>query len=98
ALAELSDDGSASYRFYVDGTAARETAGDDVHVEEGWILTGGLGLVLPPVADHIAQLVAERPPTTLSLIDINCRPLVITQPDEYRARLSAVVAAADIIK
>ncbi|MGA0268927.1 MAG: carbohydrate kinase family protein [Ilumatobacteraceae bacterium] len=98
ALAELSDDGSASYRFYVDGTAARETAGDDVHVEEGWILTGGLGLVLPPVANHIAQLVAERPPTTLALIDINCRPLVITQPDEYRARLNTVVAAADVIK
>lgn len=98
ALAELSDDGRASYRFYIDGTAAREIAGDDAHVDEGWILTGGLGLVLSPVANHIAQLVVERPPTTLALIDINCRPLVITQPDEYRARLNAVVAAADVIK
>ncbi len=98
ALAELSDDGSASYRFYVDGTAAREIAGDDSHVGEGWIFTGGLGLVLPPVANYIAQLVLQRPPTTLALIDINCRPLVITQPDEYRARLNAVVAAADVIK
>ena len=98
ALAELSDDGSASYRFYVDGTAAQEIAGDDSHVDEGWIFTGGLGLVLPPVANHIAQLVLQRPPTTLALIDINCRPLVTTQPDEYRARLNAVVAAADVIK
>lgn len=98
ALAELSDDGSASYRFYIDGTAAREIAGNDAHVDEGWILTGGLGLVLSPVANHITQLVVERPPTTLALIDINCRPLVITQPDEYRARLNAVVAAADVIK
>ena len=98
ALAKLSDDGSASYRFYIDGTAAREIAGDDAHVDEGWILTGGLGLVLSPVANHIAQLVVERPPTSLALIDINCRPLVITQPDEYRTRLNAVVAAADVIK
>ena len=98
ALAEMSDDGSASYRFYVDGTAAKETAGRDAHVDEGWILTGGLGLVLSPVADHIAQLMVQRPSTTLGLIDINCRPLVITEPDEYRARLNAVVAAADVIK
>ena len=73
-------------------------ARERVAVSEARLRRGGLGLVLPPVANHIAQLVLQRPPTTLALIDVNCRPLVITQPDEYRARLNAVVAAADVVK
>ncbi len=98
ALAELSANGSAAYRFYVDGTSASESFDDLPCQDGGWLMTGGLGLVLNPLADRIAACITERPATTRVMVDINCRPLVITRPDEYRARLAKVLPLVDVVK
>ena len=98
ALAELSANGSAAYRFYVEGTSASESFGDLPRQDGGWLMTGGLGLVLNPLADRIVACIAERPATTRAMVDINCRPLVITRPDEYRARLAKVLPLVEVVK
>lgn len=98
ALAELSANGTAAYRFYVDGTSASESFEDLPYQDGGWLMTGGLGLVLNPLADRIVTCIAERPATARAMIDINCRPLVITRPDEYRERLANVLPLVDVVK
>ena len=98
ALAELSTNGSAAYRFYVDGTSACESFEGLPRQDGGWLMTGGLGLVLNPLADRIVTCIAERPANTRAMIDINCRPLVISRPDEYRERLGKVLSLVDVVK
>ena len=62
ALAELDDAGAAAYRFYVDGTSAPGlTAADTVGAigpDTQALHVGTLGLVLTPMADALAALVA----------------------------------------
>ena len=98
ALAELSSRGSASYRFYVDGTSAQE-AFDEFPIQVGgWMMTGGLGLVLNPVAGQIVSCLEKRPASTRAMVDVNCRPMVITNTDEYRARVAKVLSMVDVVK
>ncbi|MFN8620961.1 MAG: carbohydrate kinase [Chloroflexota bacterium] len=102
ALAELDAAGAASYRFYVDGTSApgltladaRRALTPDLAV----LHAGTLGLVLEPMADALATLVAEAPAGVLRFIDPNCRPSIVRDEARYRARLDAVLAHADVIK
>lgn len=98
ALAELSSGGSASYRFYVDGTSAQEAFNDFPIQVGGWMMTGGLGLVLNPVADQIVSCLEQRHASTRVMVDVNCRPLVITNTDEYRARVAKVLSMVDVVK
>ncbi len=98
ALAELSSSGSASYRFYVDGTSAQERFGDVSIPSGGWMMTGGLGLVLNPVADQIVGFLEQRSATTRAMVDVNCRPKVISRTDEYRARVAKVLSMVDVVK
>lgn len=98
ALAELSPSGSAAYRFYIDGTSAQESFEDFSMDNGGWMMTGGLGLVLDPVADQIVSYLERRPAATRAMIDVNCRPRVISRPDEYRARVATVFSMVDVVK
>lgn len=113
AAAELDASGAAEYRFYFDGTSApclhptdlapvgtAPSGGpgelrDDHH---DVFFTGGLGLVLQPMADTIVQIVADLPATTMVVFDINCRPKIIENRDEYRGRVDEVAARSDIVK
>ena len=60
--------------------------------------TGGLGLVLKPMADTVAGGVAQMPAETLVMVDVNCRPNVIGDRAAYVARLDRVLARTDIVK
>ncbi len=104
AAAEVDDRGAATYRFYLDGTSAPALGrvpplGDDVAVA----YTGGLALVLEPMADAVAAMVAAlarrradiRP---LVVVDVNARPQVIVDRARYLDRLRSVIASADIVK
>ena len=58
AAAELDGSGAASYRFYVDGTSAPALeVGDTEAAGSGIFFTGGLGLVLQPMADTVLAMV-----------------------------------------
>jgi fructokinase len=102
ARVEVNAQGVASYRFYIDGTsvpgllpadarAAMPSAPAAIHV-------GGLGLVYEPQASAVAGLVAEASPSTLILVDPNCRPDAVHDAAAYRRRLQAVLARADVVK
>ena len=50
AVAEIGADGAATYRFYLDGTSATLLAPVALPTEAAAFVTGGLGLVLEPMA------------------------------------------------
>jgi fructokinase len=102
ALAELDRDGQATYRFYLDGTSAprlmpADLAGvqaasfDAIHV-------GTLGLAVEPMAATLETFVEGLRPDVLVMLDPNCRPSAIADPEAYRGRLERVLHRADVVK
>ena len=102
AVAELDEGGSATYRFYVEGTSAPTVAADAVGAGLPTscraVHVGTLGLVLEPMATTLEALVAELPDDALLMVDPNCRPSIIRDPDRFRARIGRVLARADVVK
>jgi fructokinase len=102
AVAELDAAGAATYRFYVDGTAAPGLTPGDVPngLPEATraLHVGTLGLVVEPMADTIEALVADTAPEVLVMADPNCRPSAIRDPEAYRARLGRVLERVDVVK
>jgi fructokinase len=102
ALVELDATGSASYRFYSDGTSAPA-------LEPGQALA-----VLPPRVDmlHIGTLALVMEPTALALqavveavaedalvmVDPNCRPTFIPDRESYRRGIAATLGYAHVVK
>ncbi len=102
AIAELDEDGAASYRFYVAGTSAAglaeaDTAGisqrriDAMHV-------GTLGLVMEPIGACLERLTDQVDSSTFVMLDPNCRPLATPDPEAYRRRIERMCARADVVK
>jgi fructokinase len=102
ALVELDEGGSATYRFYVDGTAAPGLTPDDALAAlprgVGYLHVGTLGLVLEPVATALEAVVSELRGQALVMLDPNCRPAAIAEPAAYRERLARVLAHTDVVK
>jgi fructokinase len=98
AVAELDDRGTASYRFYVDGTSAPSytTKLEDRRPE--WLFTGGLGLVFEPMADTVEVMLDDRPAGCAVMVDVNCRSRVVRDRERYLSRLDRVAARADVVK
>jgi fructokinase len=101
ALAELDAGGSATYRFYAEGTsafglvaeaalAALPPAIDMLHV--------GTSFSRDPVASALEAVTAHVAGEALVMLDPNCRPTVIADPGAYRARIGRVAANADVVK
>jgi len=99
AAAELDESGAASYRFYIEGTSAPALVSDTVDaIEPGILFTGGLGLLLQPMADTVLGIVGAADPSTFVVIDINCRPKVIDDRDAYLETVRRALARADLVK
>lgn len=95
------EDGHASYHFYDEATASRmlEPAdlpglGNDVRA----LFFGGISLVVEPCGSAFEALMAREAATRLVMIDPNIRPDFVTDESTYRARLTRMMAAADIVK
>lgn len=97
AAAELDERGTASYRFYIDGTSAPALVRAP-DVTPTALFTGGLGLVLHPMAETIERMVAGAPDDCLVMVDVNCRPLVIPDRESYLRSVDRVIAGADLVK
>ena len=103
ATAELDARGAATYRFYVDGTSAPwfttaiTTAAEAVHTP-AVLFTGGLALVLEPLAVTVEQMVSAVPSESIVMIDLNCRPQAVRDRERYLDRIDRVLARADIVK
>lgn len=103
ALVELDDGGSAVYRFYSEGTSAPGLSVADAlaAVAPGVeaLHVGTLGLVYEPIAAALEAAAARAADAgVLVMVDPNCRPAAIGDPDAYRARLGRVLARADVVK
>ena len=99
AAAELDEAGTASYRFYIDGTSAPALPELDPSTVAGEVIfTGGLGLVLEPMATAVEHVIGARTPEQLVMLDVNCRPKIIADRDAYVERIHRTVAGADIVK
>ncbi len=94
-------DGEPAYAFYDRGSAHQvwtRAAGPALADEVTALHVGSLTLITPPVADEcLALMQAEKGRRVLS-IDPNCRPSLIHDLPDYRARLDRMLGLADIIK
>jgi fructokinase len=98
AVAELDTKGGATYRFYLEGTSAPALAPTVLPGDTAVFVTGGLGLVLEPMATAIESVVLGADRRVLVIVDLNCRPKAIDDRDAYVARLGRVLARADVVK
>lgn len=102
AVAELDDSGSATYHFYVDGTAAAALtlaeARAGLPADAAAIHVGTLGLVLEPMASSLEALIGGLPTDVLVMVDPNCRPSAVRDPSIYRGRLTRVLRRAHVVK
>jgi fructokinase len=102
ALAEVDETGSATYRFYTDGTSAAglttdalpNPLPDDVTA----IHVGTLGLVLEPLAGAMEALVARAPEDAIVMLDPNGRQSAMPDPAAWVARVERLARRADIVK
>lgn len=102
ALAQLSADGTAEYRFYLDGTSlprlsARE-AWDGLPEQFDALHVGTLGIVVEPPASVLEALIEESAADHLIMLDPNCRPAVVDDLAGFRARVGRLLRFADVIK
>lgn len=99
AAAEVDDHGTATYRFYIDGTSAPALRVIDPAAVDGEVIfTGGLGLVLQPMADAVEAAIDASRSDQLVMVDVNCRPKVIADRAGYVDRVTRVVGRADVVK
>lgn len=97
AAAELDPDGAATYRFYIDGTSAPALTSFPAAAPSAF-LTGGLALVLEPMATTVTRAVERLAATSVVMVDVNCRPALIADRDAYVRRVDAVLAGASVVK
>ena len=98
AAAELDAQGAATYRFYTEATSAPALQPAKLPAATATLFTGGLGLILEPMADTVTGLVETAGDDVMVVVDLNCRPDVIRDRDTYLARIDAVLARADVVK
>jgi fructokinase len=102
ALAELGVDGSASYRFYVEATSAPSVLpgplSGGLPSSARAFLTGSLGLVLEPMASTLEAIALAVLPDRIVMLDPNARPSITRDPDAWRARMTRIMARANIVK
>ena len=102
ALAELDADGAAAYRFYGDGTSVPGLTVEDAlaALPDGieMLHAGTLGLIFEPIATAIEAVVERIADSALVMLDLNCRPSAITDPDGYRARLDRLLPRCHVVK
>jgi fructokinase len=102
AVAELDDRGAATYRFHLAETSAPGLELDEVilALRSGprAVHLGTLGLVVEPIGSALAAGIGHIEPSTLVMVDPNCRPRVIHDRDAYLSRLRGILARADIVK
>lgn len=94
-------DGMASYNFFDENSAGRMLTEVDMPPlpdEIDTLFFGGISLACEPCADAYAHLLHTESAKRVVMIDPNVRPSFIQDEARYRARLTAMLAAADIVK
>ena len=102
AIAEIDDEGTATYRFHTTGTSAAELSQEAVEAALATrpraVHLGTLGLVMEPGAEALATEIVAVGVETLVMLDPNCRPRAIRDRSAYLDRLERIEARADVVK
>jgi fructokinase len=98
AVAELGNGAHARYRFYAAGTSVTAAAVVPIPDGEHVLYTGGLALVLEPMASAIDAALAIEQPGRRVYVDVNCRSAAIDDRRGYTARAERIAACADVVK
>jgi fructokinase len=98
AVAELDAVGTATYRFYLQGTSAVALATLPLPTGTRAVVAGGLGLAVEPMATAVERIVLDAGEDVLVLLDLNCRPGAVGDRARYLARLRRVLVRADAVK
>ena len=102
AIAQIAADGSATYRFLLEGTsvgavtpqmalAAMPADCDFLHV-------GGIGLTLAPFAQAAVAVVHAAPHDRIVMLDPNFRPAIAGESALFRTAIDALLPRTDILK
>ena len=98
AVAQLDEEGAADYRFYTEETSAPQLTPGPLPDRCLALITGGLALVLEPMARDVERLVTAARIGVLVVIDVNVRPAAIHDRDPYVDRVRRVLGRADVVK
>jgi fructokinase len=101
ALASLAADGSAHYRFLVDGTADwgwTDAELQGVPTEAVAVHSGSLALALPPGGRAVERLLTRADRAWTVSLDPNIRPSLIADMRAHRDVIERCVLAADMVK
>lgn len=94
-------EGQARYSFFDENSAGRMLVPADLPrlpARVSALFFGGISLACEPGADAYAALLAREGAGRAVMIDPNIRPGFIRDPGRYRARLTGMLAAAQIVK
>ncbi len=94
-------DGQAEYVFYDENTAGRMLTSDDLPADLPGVealFFGGISLAVEPCAEAYQALCLREAARLPVMIDPNIRPGFIKDETRFRARMTAMIAVADIVK
>lgn len=100
ALAELDDDGSATYTFDLDWTLPPAGLSDHDCDRPGAAVvhTGSIAALLDPGAVTVERFLADRRDHAVVTYDPNLRPPLLDAADAVRPRVERLVVAAHVVK
>ena len=102
AVARIDAAGLAEYEFFADGTSAPNLTPsmipDELSPEITALHVGTLGLVLEPMASTLTDLLQRERGQRLIMLDPNIRPGLVAGSNEYRDRLTRLMAQSTIVK
>ena len=102
ARVEVDGNGTASYRFYLEGTSTAGLLPDEARLAMPLgavaLHVDGLGLAAEPHAIAISSLVREAGLGTLVFVDLNCHVQAVRGGTAFRHRLHEVLSLADVVK
>lgn len=102
AIAHISSDGSATYRFLVEGTSVAavdpQEAVSSVSVDSTFLYVGGIALAVQPSADAAVAVVQGSPAHRLVMLDPNCRPAIAGASQVYRTAFDSLLLRTDLLK
>lgn len=102
AIAQIASDGSATYRFLIEGTsmASVETpqALAAVSPDCSFLHVGSIALAVEPFASAAVAVVQQSPPSRLVMVDPNFRPTISGTSPVFRRALDALLTRTDVLK
>ena len=101
AVVELADDGSATYSFYLENTSNfcwRDSELPSDISDFDLVHIGTLSLVIEPGREVLFDWLARNHKSALVMLDLNVRPTVISNPENYRKLVEPWLKFGDILK